>query len=328
MTGTMTRLLYISIGIVLSGLTSFVGWCFYQYYCSNKTQSILEQSILEQSIRESKSHRDTLIRPELQTTTRVYFDSLSGINETRSYFIDESEIDDVNLNPNDNHNVHNVTIVNSIKNKMPLLYESSQTKFSFVTVIQQIKVCLALVKTKYPYVSKVLRFILESRASYSSQLIKEFEIIRLIWTRINHPNNETNKASLVDEFLLQLNDCFNVEEESVCCLEGRVVRYFQALELCDYQSELWALVPLWIYKNEIEHRCAKGLNQMVQGLPLEDQLVYFKQDPTSGEKIRVDAWNKQLVDDLEKALQQEYGDKLDERQLSALTKPCFQAIVG
>ena len=169
-------LLYISIGLTVS---SFVGWWLYQYYLKCRS--------MKNSIKNSKRLYDSInARPDPQSTTRVYFDSLSGINETRSYFVNSSEIDDINLNPNDNHNVHNVSIINAIKKRLPILYENNhqrQQKYTFVQVIQQLKDSLSKdcldKRTEYPYVSKVLRFILESRASYSSKKIKELIYIKI-----------------------------------------------------------------------------------------------------------------------------------------------------
>jgi hypothetical protein len=318
----------IKLGLA-SLLAGTIGWFCYQYYTKRGvTKMVMGISPSEtRSLKELRSHREPKSNNEPQTT-RVYFDSLSGINDASLFITDHSEIDDINLDPSDNHNVHNISIINSIKNKLPLLYRGEQSKFSFVSVIQQIRELLRERQVSYPNVTKVIRFIVESRASYSSRLIKEYEIIRLIWARIHHPSNHSNLELLQNEFLSQLNDCYQSEEQSVCCLEGRIVRYFQVLELYDFESNEWTLVPLWLYKNEIENYCAKSLNEMVQKLTLEDQLIYFKENPTSEEQERVNKWNQELVDCLEQQFEKEYGDKLEKEQLRGLTMPCFQAIVG
>ena len=304
---------YISIGIKLA-LSSFIAWCLYRCY--------VKYWLIENSTK-MVNHSD---RQDPQSTTRVYFDSLSGINETRSIFVNDSEIDNINLNPDDKHNVHNVSIVDAIKKRLPALYENKGQVYTFVQVVQQLKDSFRENKS-YPYVSRVLRFILESNASYSSRQIKEFEILRLIWTRINHPKNVDQRSILVEELLSQLNDCYQVEEDQIHCLEGRIVRYFQVLELHDFQRELWSLVPLWAYKREIENSCSKALKDMVEGLTIEDQLIYFKKDPDRAEEERVNAWNRNLVERLDSQFKQTYADRLEEQQLKNLIEPCFQAIL-
>lgn len=306
----------VSIWLSLICLVSLFSWLVTKYYVKLSRQHI-------ELVKEGKSINE----PQ---TTRVHYGSVSGINESIEFYTeygDYFENDNINLNPNDNHNVHNITIVDTVKEKLSILYQTYDLTLTFSSIVNQIKQLILEHQDDYPTINTTLDFIIRSRAKYSPKLIKESEIIKLIWSRIHHPINQNNQTKLIKEFMFQLNDCLQ-EDNTVCCLEGRIVRYFQTLELHDSQSDIWSLVPLWAFKNEIQTHCANSLNLMITGMSSNNQLIYFKSNPTTNEQNLIDQWNQKLINQLQTEFTTQYQDKIEPKILNQLTKPCFEAISG
>lgn len=306
--------------ILLSML--WVGYQLYQYILN---LCVIYQDIISNQLRKSNQLID---QNNQLTDTRVYVNTLNNnsiiYNDSEmSSYVSYSENSDINLDLNDNHNVHNITIIEHLKSNLDKLFLSTKQLIKFDQIIRELK----KYQIGYPYLNKVLRFIQDSQAKYSVDKIKETDILSAIWTRINCDENLDNRSKLIEEFVNQLNDCYNIDEQTIRCLEGRVVRYFQVLELYDYQINQWNIVPLWYYKQEIEQYCAKQLNEMINRFSPEEQLIYIKLDPSDEEKLKINNWNQELIKHIKQNIEQTYDQKIDKINLNKILEPCINAII-
>lgn len=255
-------------------------------------------------------------------STAVHFDSLTATE--RSSYLSA----DLNLNPNDQHNVHNITISEKVRESVKLLKQLyGKNLITFTKIKTNLRRTPAFTR-KYPHLLEVISFIDKSNAAYSHSSIPEKIILELVFTRIFDQINKPRLSQLVKEILHQLNDCFEEERDAVCCLEGRIVRYFQTLELYDHDPTSWCLIPLWYYKTQIENNCSRQLDDMINNLPFETQVVYFKINPNQQEQKIVSDLNDKLVAELDDYFDREYGSKINQKQLAGILEPCFNAIKG
>lgn len=308
----MTILTKMNVLIILS--ISIIGALL--YLCMNVY-------LIKKQLKKSEMKiNDSRIITEPHNTTTVHLGDTSCIENISNQL---SELDDINLNPNDKHNVHNVAIINRIYQGIDQLNKFNY-QCNISDSIKQIAKLIEQNSNKYEYMTIVWKFINKHRSKYSSRNIPECDIINLIWGRINCEANKDYCDTLKEEFLYQLNDCFQIDDMSVCCLEGRIIRYFQVLELYDYDKDNWTLVPMWYIKHEIQNYCANALNKMINSLSTEEQQLYVKINPTPDDSLIVLKWNDVLIDELTIYFNEHYGHLLNNNQLQQITIPCFSAI--
>lgn len=256
------------------------------------------------------------IRTKMETISLLYNDDQT------------SSIIDINLIPNDNHNVHNITIQSQFGNRLNFLINNDNKKFNVNDVHNLLKLLYDKLKIQYIHGSNVVDYVFKYNLTYSPLNISECEFIRLIFERIFDPINESNRSKLINDLLYQINDCYQIDDNRICCIDGRILRYMQPFELYDNQNELWTNIPLWVYKQEIYDKCAQIVNEYITSLSDDEQLVYFKQNPTKTEENIINKWNCNIINKLESIFDDIYikTNILKKDQLDKITEPCYQSI--
>ena len=283
---------------------------------------------------------DSVVNP-IQTESKVDEQQISTV-KTRAESIDQnqnnnndymSEINNIDFDPQDKHNVHNSSIRTNIRNKIDLLIKSYKAqphnRITLHETIIQIDQANKSRGDRYKNLRPVLEYMYNQKYHYAPLDIKELILLVLIWNRIMHPKNQQKQNVLTEDLLFQIDDCQQSSEPNdVYCPEGRIVRLLQALDTSDYQPELWKTVPLWAYKYEIQNVTAVKMNDMVDNLSPSDQLIYIKSHPDANEQEKIDKWNNDLIKQLDRQFTKEYVDTelLDQDQLFAITEPCYNAL--
>lgn len=229
--------------------------------------------------------------------------------------LDESE--DINLDPEDKHNVHNAMIIEELHEKLLKVIDQIEAMPKNVNEITQ------YYKANYSGGGKlfhVINFIKNADALYSPSKISELQILNWVFRRAKQ-HGKMSMQMLED----QLNDCYNKEEGDVRCLEGRVVRYFQALiPIGEFQG-----VPLWYYKNEIENYCAKRLEAEIDLMNPVQRQRYLSSDRNKLSTWEI-KWIKKnedrIIATIDHHLKNEYLEKLGQKRFNEITQPCYQAI--
>lgn len=227
--------------------------------------------------------------------------------------VDEIGLHDINLDYDDNHNVHNLTISNSAQKYLkgiPKEYDHDITDIYKQFTQPQF--------SRFKYIPQVLSFIKEAEAFYSKDMIPERSILNFVWEQIK----TSSQQATIEHFAFQLNDCYDVSEQKMWCLEGRIIRLLQSLTFEDKVQ----IVPLWYYKSEIENYCAEKLDQTIKNMSNNDQQKYFKTTPSPKESRWINNINDNLILEIDTHLKREYCDKLDYNILETIVKPCYQAI--
>jgi hypothetical protein len=157
---------------------------------------------------------------------------------------------------NDAQNVHDSELQNAANANMDILARQTQTVYS--DEIDEIKVIFET----HPKISnddknKIYRVLnsINNKDKHSKYNKTEQEILNLVWNRINNDINKNNKDELILSLANQLISA--VEEDTVVCSTGKIMRIMGSLEALDNGNDLNALKPKWAIENEIAHMSIK-----------------------------------------------------------------------
>jgi len=266
------------------------------------------------------ANQSNLLKGSVKTSLNVLFpDNSSLLREVLS-------AQDINLNIQDNHNVHNLTISNSAQRYLNQNICTRKISADISQIIDYFSKEEELIK-EYTHLLDVLEFIRKANALYSKHKIPEGSILNLVWSEIQKLDSVGKRQELIKYLAFQINDCYNNDEKDepeIWCLEGRVVRFLQSLVINDTTE--FELVPLWYYKNEIGNYCADKLDLIVKNMTETEQKIYFKEQPDQKEKTWIEKINNELIEELENYFNREYSCKIGKKQLGKITGPCYQAI--
>lgn len=292
--------------LLVSIFLAFLFWC--------KSQL----SIIIRQWDSTRNHSDS------RTHSQIYQYSIQAYDNTQaiiSSYSSHQEISDVNWDPNDKHNVHNVTISEGIREKLEeMADEISQMPKNVEEIVRYYRK-----SDKYKSRRKifhVLNYLKIAEALYSPKKIQEIQILNWIFQQAKKCGEDA-----MEELAYQIDNCYDPEEGSICCLEGRIVRYFQALHLAGKVE--FQVVPLWYYKNEIENHCARVLDAEIREMTSSQQQRYFNpvEKLEKWEKKWIEDINDKIVQKLDTYFKKEYFDKLGQERFEEITKPCYQAII-
>ncbi len=234
------------------------------------------------------------------------------------------------LNVNDRQNVHNSTVtkhlVDSINKLLKKEEDNKVTPLPITQIYHEIR--QYLISSTHEQSNKaldVLDYMNNLNGLHTSSGLREMEILRLVWQRMNHPVNENNLDDLKESILLQLADC--KPNTVVMCVTGRVTRIIQSLQCVDAEG-LVDLKPLWAIKEEIENYFTNYADKLIERMPENYQEAFNAINRTKDQEHLVDKFNKCLIKNLEKRFKLSYLDTkiLTEKQLNDLTRPHYDNI--
>jgi hypothetical protein len=238
--------------------------------------------------------------------------------------------DQVDLAIEDRHNVHNKTIKRTATQVIEQLKECDQHHYtidSTVNLIEQmIELSIDTDVDKLDSALYTLQTICRIDAIYHSANIREKEILRLVWERINHPLNHEVVEQLKTNLIEQLADCRS-EYAGVHCCEGRIMRVLQTLENCDKQ-DLVNLRPMWAYREEISDKISKYRDKLLSRAPKEYTDLESKMELTDHDRKLLDQFNRCLIKNLDTRFEMDYISPglLTKNELCDLTRVYYESL--
>lgn len=230
--------------------------------------------------------------------------------------------DRIDLNVEDRHNVHNVCLKRGAKHVIALLQNSDRHKYTIESTIAEIDKVIKCNRDA----TIALHSINHINSLYKEANIRENEVLRLVWERINLPENKKYFKQLISNLIEQLADCRNGYSHVHCC-EGRVMRLLQTLECCDFDEKI-NMRPLWAYRDEISNTICKYRKLLLEQLPSEYESIDNKTDLSCDEKILLKNFNQCLIKNLNDKFNQDYikTGLLTDDEIKELTKDYYDAL--
>lgn len=265
------------------------------------------------------------------------FDILVGAGGNIDDFDDWLDIDidlhePADLKINDNQNVHNGSITKHVIESVKRLLNKEKENNVIVVSQKQIydEIRNYLMNSKHQSTIAALD-ILDKMYNFnnyhSATDLKEMEILRMVWQRINHPINTSRKNDLMEGLLIQLADCkYNNE---TMCITGRITRILQSLECVDVEN-IVDLKPLWAIKENIADYCSSYSDKLLKKAPQKyiDAIDIDENIRTDDQKIMANKYKECLKNNLNIKFTSLYIDThiLTSKQLNELTKNYFEYI--
>lgn len=236
--------------------------------------------------------------------------------------------DQVDLAVEDRHNVHNKTIKRTACMAIDKLKISDLKNYTISDAFNDIyKYIENINENNKDKAKEVLNLIENMNVYYSNGKIYEKELIKLVWSRINHPINESRCQLLKDNFIMQLLDCSN-GNQILHCTEGRITRILQSLQSCDVE-DIVNLKPMWAFKEEIANKIIKYQDKLMKKAPLKYVNIMNKsEDITPSEQKLLKKFNDCLVNNLNKRFTIDYVDNgyLNNNELDDITKVYYDSL--
>lgn len=235
--------------------------------------------------------------------------------------------DQVDLAIEDRHNVHNKTIKRTANMAINELKKSDMGIYNINTAFNEIyKYIESLEIVNKDKAKEVLNLIENINAYYTNGKLFEKELIKLVWSRINNPINESRCQLLKDNFIMQLIDCSN-GDRILHCTEGRITRILQSLQSCDME-DIVNLKPMWAFKEEIADKIIKYQNKLQNKAPKKYIDVINKLEPTLPEKLLLKQFNDCLVKNLNDRFNIDYiqSGYLNNNELNDITKVYYDSL--
>ena len=211
---------------------------------------------------------------EIMYTDNVRFTPL-GILQTPSR-------NEKRLFMSDMHNVHDTGITKSMIDIVDKL--KIKTKGKSKSGIYEIKNSirsLTDIDTKKKEDALRTLDMITNKATYIGSLgMNEKEVLGLVWSRIQHPDNVKRKTDLARILTSQLADCYIGSCDNVWCPTGRVSRIIGTLDQADADETLTSLRPQWMIKEEIVDKFIKVREEEIEKMSTNELEKY-----ESGESV-------------------------------------------
>jgi hypothetical protein len=246
------------------------------------------------------------------------------------HFIHVPVEDQIDLDLEDKHNVHNKTLKRQASHAISQLRKTDQHQYTIDQAIEEIKYLIEF--NLSPDIEKLdealyaVEKIDQMDVFYHSGQTSEKEILRLVWERINHPVNHKMKDQLCENLIDQLADCKN-DYTGVHCCEGRIMRILQTLELCD-DGNVVNLKPLWAYREEISNKILKYREKLLNKAPSKYITFNDKTVLDTSDRHAQQTFNQCLITNLKKRFTRDYVEKgiLTQKELEDLTRVYYDSL--
>lgn len=247
--------------------------------------------------------------------------------------------DNIDLIEDDKHNVHNQTLIKIInqtieKMKKDENKDKSKDKDKEDIDIDIYKEIIDLFSnydlTRIKYILKEIEKASTSTESDNSELeINDREVLHLVLKRMKDKRNKDNYDVLVHNLYLSLNEFIeDVDSGDIICKTGRITRYIQIFEHCDFDEELVCLKPLWIFKDEIStiireyvDKCIEQ-NEMFRKLYFIDNIMELNNKYTK----RYLKYVNQIQKTLNKKIKNVYSQFLEEEKIKKISDDIYKEI--
>lgn len=239
--------------------------------------------------------------------------------------------DQPDLDINDRHNVHNITLKRTCANIIKYLQDTdtdtNKSKTGLNILNELIELCQSTQNTIKNKALICLTQVKNMDCTYNSLIkIKESEVLRLIWNRIMLIENNDTRNQVIDLLWIQLSDCINYGNV-LHCTEGRIMRYLQVLE---HQLD-FHLKPLWLFKQEITNVVPKIRDKILSKLPQSYVDLYNTidlDDCDLQDKLLYEKIKNCIIKNLNNKFNKDYikHNLLTQQELDSFTTPLYEHI--
>lgn len=182
---------------------------------------------------------------------------------------------------NDSQNVHDSSVQKSLIRSVERLRKAKKYNDKSIPIkdtITQIRQYLteesSAPMNKRNQAINALDYIEKARGTLSNLGgMSELDVLSLVWSRIECPDNAKNKASLRAALVDQLADCIATGNAPVCTT-GRASRIVSSLEVLDHQADLVALKPRWVYTDELNNLAARTRDEVLSRCTADERRAY------------------------------------------------------
>lgn len=234
----------------------------------------------------------------------------------------------------DTQNVHDTSVVahiSKVVDKIKKTVNKDQPQFDEKETIEGIKKYIlesyvGEIQTKERAITAVNK-IKNSNGLILRLNMREMEILNLVWNRIHDPVNKGNFDNLRENLVLELADCMT-GDTSAHCIQGRVSRIIQSLEMADADKSI-VIKPLWVIKDEIHRSVPRYVDKVLKKLPTPKRELFEQlEHETDTEKKEYEKIRVRIQSAIERKMEQRYLDSkmLTETQFTNIMKPCLEAI--
>lgn len=206
---------------------------------------------------------------------------------------------------NDPQNVHDSTLLQSIRNSVNRLQKSTNITMNTSDSLKQIRnyINKYFQNDKKKDAIKALDRI-EATPDIGSFETSSCDALSLVWNRINNEYKDPKyKESLKGNVVNQLADC--VEHGNVVCNTGR---YSHILGILDGADRDVVLKPKWALSQEMMNKASVIRNKMEKGLSSKEKQIInkYEDEITQEEKLIQDKFDNDLKNNIEQELKQDY----------------------
>ena len=225
---------------------------------NNKQQNQIHRNTTQRQ----NQHTDAPIQPTRRVKPPVNHKRRTTFLSPIIHDIDENNGNLVNIR-NDQHNVHDTGVVNSIKVTINKLHDTTDQVIDKERAVSDIRSyiqeCSTLNETQREYANKVLDRMESNNDLITSVDKKETDILQIVYNRIKHPDNSDNQQTLMENLVENL--AASVENENIVCPSGRVSRLVDALNTIDTHV---SIKPDWAFRQEMLGRASKLRQELLE----------------------------------------------------------------
>lgn len=183
----------------------------------------------------------------------------------------EYDIDDLSVAiKNDMHNVHDTTLLNTIKSSVNKLKHSTNIGIDIPTTINLIKKdidsCNEVSSDRKRMAHQALNMIVKSNENISAVNMKELDIINLVYNRIQNGDDTNTKKVLKENLINELSEC--MEHEKAVCPSGRFTRVIDSINFIDPDVEI---KPKWVLQKEMVEKAGNIYKKKFDSLDKRSQ---------------------------------------------------------
>jgi hypothetical protein len=166
----------------------------------------------------------------------------------------EEKIEAVKEHKTDIQNVHDSTVLSSVKNILNIIKDNNKINYDMPIMNLIRRDFMDMDSDKMHSVDKVLDTIGTGSHIYDLNMT-DYQVLYCIYCRIYHPQNTNNRSALIESLFDALYNCH--ENGVVVCVTGRVTHIVSSLATLDFDERTWQINRSEEYKNEIRDLLGK-----------------------------------------------------------------------
>ena len=269
----------------------------------------------------------TPLKPPLKPQKSIIHIQLYDNSSNTSNY---SDLEDFWAEPITGIDIHNTTVQSSTRQgilKLKEWYTKSNIPTDKSQSVEEIKTFLfqPIIKlnTKVRELAyNTLRTIIKVNGALSEVNLTEYEVLHIIWQRINAPLNKKNHMELITAFIESLAEG-STSPDTPYCITGRVTQIVQSLETLD-QEGLVNIITLDYFKEQIKNKFPCLLQDYFRQADEKDKKIYEAQTATETEVEEMAVKNR-ILTFIDTHLRQAFST-LSEKDYSTVTKDYFMTL--